>query len=384
TELREKLARYKRHLRDLAAENRELHQRTTTQARQLQAQSSGFAQELDDLKSKAFVKCAKVSDTEVQGKWKTLGFSIRQFVMSHFPVALDRQTVQLLAPMEEFMWLPEMATTLQTPMVCHIVLESWIWHFLCFRVFDSHSDFWAGEVGKTLNTQCDQLRGIIASASNSSASTVAAVAQFHEWRVRSVDFISRLGISDERSSIMRVADEMTCFLRFAASSANAYGQISFDMRQEMLGILQKASQLAGIFRTSKADFQVFITRVKLPLVKPPSFGFPFDPETMECVKDLRGFPQGDSAPVVDLAVSPGIFKVGNSDGENYDSERVLVKLQALCNLQTVLGFFHRDEEHQEPSDAQGSLIQTEDARIKNEDQWEECEVKSVFKAEPED
>lgn len=111
---------------------------------------------------------------------------------------------------------------------------------------------------------------------------------------------------------------------------------SHEMRADALQIVRQASELDDIFRKSKADFHVFITRVKVPLVTPPSFGFAFDPETMECTKDFPDFPRGNSTQTVDLAVSPGIFKAGNSDGANYDSERVLVKLQALCNLQAIL------------------------------------------------
>lgn len=57
------------------------------------------------------------------------------------------------------MWLPELAMALQAPMPYQVTLETWIWHLLCFRIFDSHSLFWAGEVGKTFRIQCDELRG---------------------------------------------------------------------------------------------------------------------------------------------------------------------------------------------------------------------------------
>lgn len=158
-ELRNNLDECKRKIQDLEAENRNLQHRTTEQAKHLQTQSTKFAQELDDLRSKTVVKGAKVSDTEIQSKWKTLSFSIRQFVSSHFPAVVELQTILLLAHNETFKWIPEMALTLQTPMVCHMALESWIWHYLCFRVFDSHSDFWAGEIGKKFGDQCDQMRG---------------------------------------------------------------------------------------------------------------------------------------------------------------------------------------------------------------------------------
>ena len=140
-----------------------------------------------------------------------------------------------------------------------------------------------------------------------------------------------------------------------------------DMQQDALSIVQKAAELDRIFRLSKADFHVFITRVKLPLVRPPSFGFEFDPETMERFTDM---PLPDLANtterVVDLAVSPGILKSGNADGANYGSERVLIKLQALCNLQPTLDFFFADEMVEETSTKQDTGVKVEPDFIKTE------------------
>jgi hypothetical protein len=116
------------------------------------------------------------------------------------------------------------------------------------------------------------------------------------------------------------------------------GDISHDMHRDAQEIMRQATELAALFRLSRADFQVFITRVKPPLVDPPKFGFKFDSETMEQVKIIPISGQHASDPIVDLAVSPGLFKAGNSDGSHYHQERVLVKLQALCDLQPTLRF----------------------------------------------
>lgn len=150
---------YKKRNKELATENRNMARTMADQAKQIQKQRTEFAQELDDLTSKAFAKCARLSDTEIQTKWKTLGFSIRQFVSEYFSEPLCGHAAQLLAQQIEFAWLPEPAVTLQTPMLYQVALESWIWHFLCFRIFDSHSSFWAGEMGKAFRVQCDQFRG---------------------------------------------------------------------------------------------------------------------------------------------------------------------------------------------------------------------------------
>lgn len=114
--------------------------------------------------------------------------------------------------------------------------------------------------------------------------------------------------------------------------------------KDLLEIVQQAAELDQISRMSKADFQVFITRLKLPLAQPPKFGFDFDPETMECIKIIPLPSRSRNAPIVDLAVSPGNLRSGTSDGAHYNSERVLVKLQALCNFQSTLDLLVSDGE----------------------------------------
>ena len=133
--------------------------------------------------------------------------------------------------------------------------------------------------------------------------------------------------------------------------------------KDVLEIVKQAAELDQIFRMSKADFQVFITRLQLPMAQPPKFGFDFDPETMECIKTAPLLSRSRDAPVVDLAVSPDILKAGNSDGAHYNSERLLVKLQALCNLQPTLDLLVGEgEAKQEVDDGQ----RTTDVWIKQE------------------
>lgn len=132
---------------------------------------------------------------------------------------------------------------------------------------------------------------------------------------------------------------MLSALRNFAPSTLSHAEIE-DMNQDALNIVNKAATLDRVFRQSRANFHVFITRLKLPLAHPPSFGFGFDSETMERTTSLPTLGEDDDpTAIVDLAVSPGILKAGNADGENYNAERVLVKLQALCNLKELLDVF---------------------------------------------
>lgn len=141
----------------LQTQNRKLREKDL-QIKQLQAQIAEFAQELDNAKSKLFINVPQISDTEVQREWNALGCLIRQFVLKHLRGPLEPSVIQELANIETFRWLPESARTLRVSLLRPIVLESWIWHFLCFKVFDSKSEVWAGEVGKPFSALCDQIR----------------------------------------------------------------------------------------------------------------------------------------------------------------------------------------------------------------------------------
>jgi uncharacterized coiled-coil protein SlyX len=158
-ELETKVAGYERKIKELEAHTSQLEQQTAEQKKSMQVQTARFAQELEVIRNKTATNTPSLSDTDIQGRWSALGFSVRQFVSNHLPESLDPATIQFLAELKQFNWLPQMAKTLQVPLLCPILLESWIWHFLCFRIFDSCSKVWAGEEGKILGVLCERIRG---------------------------------------------------------------------------------------------------------------------------------------------------------------------------------------------------------------------------------
>ncbi|KAL2257317.1 hypothetical protein VTK26DRAFT_339 [Humicola hyalothermophila] len=246
--------------------------------------------------------------------------------------------------------------------ILKIALEAWIWHFLCFRVFDSHSLLWAGELGRDFSIQSERIRESVTSRPGQVDPTSAhsIIAQFHNWQVRSAYFIPRLTHGDHGrpgSAKGTAAEMLKLLMPFLSLGEPEHGKsLAFV---DACQIVQEAIEMDSIFRMSKADFHVFITRLKLPLVSPPKTGFGFDPETMECTRSIPPLPRqsGDSVPTADLAVSPGILKAGNADGAHYDSERVLVKLQALYNLKAMLKIVAGDGE--EMQDGRSTQYETE-------------------------
>ncbi|KAK3939512.1 hypothetical protein QBC46DRAFT_242012, partial [Diplogelasinospora grovesii] len=115
--------------------------------------------------------------------------------------------------------------------------------------------------------------------------------------------------------------------------------------RDILDIVEAAAELDFSLRLSKASFRVFFTHVKPPLTQ-KNFGFSFDPETMDCREVIPGYNSVTTLgrrQIVDLIVSPGLLKAGNSDGNHYDEERVLVKLSAVCNVGEALELANRGE-----------------------------------------
>ena len=142
----------------LEDKNHKLQQKISEQEGHIQ-QTLGFVEELEALKSKTSIDAPKLSDTEVQARWRALGFAVRQFVSAQLPESLDRATVQQLVSMNTFSWLPEMKHALRAPIFCSAFLESWVWHFLWRWVFDSQSELWAGQAGSLWATLHDVVQG---------------------------------------------------------------------------------------------------------------------------------------------------------------------------------------------------------------------------------
>lgn len=158
TQLQRQAAAYQGRVKKLEAENLQPQHAIAEYKRQVQSQTAGFAEELEAIRNNGFMS-PKISDSEIQRKWSELHFSVRQFLATYIPDSLDPGRVLQLSQDENFCWLPEMTKTLQAPSVCSLVLQSWVWHFLCVKIFHSHSEFWAGAIGKSLGIQFDEIRG---------------------------------------------------------------------------------------------------------------------------------------------------------------------------------------------------------------------------------
>lgn len=178
---------------------------------------------------------------------------------------------------------------------------------------------------------------------------------FQDWRVRSSHFISQLGVHDKLKFIECLARKLVSKLRVLTSSIASYRNLE-SMEREAVDIFRKATKLDETFRLARADYQVFITRLPPPQANLPDLGFDFDPQTMEIIRDFPTMSPTGETMIVDLAISPGILKAGNADGTNYGTERILVKLRALCSLQELLHMFAPDHPSPNPGLSQDVML----------------------------
>ncbi|KAK1783178.1 hypothetical protein QBC45DRAFT_466959 [Copromyces sp. CBS 386.78] len=94
TELRERDYRAQAMVSSLEAENLKHARKAAALQMQFDAACADFSKELDEAKSKNSFKQVKATDTEVQGSWKDLSFSVRQFVKEHCPPSFSPSMLQ--------------------------------------------------------------------------------------------------------------------------------------------------------------------------------------------------------------------------------------------------------------------------------------------------
>ncbi|KAK3390827.1 hypothetical protein B0H63DRAFT_446920 [Podospora didyma] len=80
--------------RKLGVENSKLRDKAGQLKQQLQVATSEFTQELEKLQHKDTFKTPMISDSDVQSKWKTVGFLVRQFVQKYLRQTFTPQYLQ--------------------------------------------------------------------------------------------------------------------------------------------------------------------------------------------------------------------------------------------------------------------------------------------------
>lgn len=178
TESRERDSRKQAAISSLEAQNCKLASKAAALQMQLDAACADFAKELAEARSKNSFKQVKATDTEIQGSWRDLSFSVRQFVKEHCPPSFsppmlqERRVVDRVPELKHFCLDPTLV--LQSPLFSQSLLEMCIWGYLYKAVFVPHADYWAGKVGRSFMSTCVRLQGKYNLISSSQALATSA------------------------------------------------------------------------------------------------------------------------------------------------------------------------------------------------------------------
>ncbi|KAI0452986.1 hypothetical protein F5B21DRAFT_505715 [Xylaria acuta] len=254
--------------------------------------------ELSDLKSSK--QTFMVDDAEMISKWNQLQYGIKNLARTylHNPISPKRLTqeqgelLELVSPLyQEF---------LSAEGKVHLLFQSLLWMYITVRILWSPAKVWGGNLSSAFDTLL-KLR-------------YDSKEDYHSWRAQTAGIIHNAkGIHNKTAWHLkgRIHSTIVQFIPEEILSDERHGEI-IDRSVER--IVDKAIEIAVIFNQSRCLYRLrrVIHRER------------FSPKAMEYDEDC-------DAPQVDLMISPGLLKFGNSKGEDYDQRLVLAKSH-VCTL----------------------------------------------------
>ena len=170
--------------------------------------------------------------------------------------------------------------------------------------------------------------------------------RFHELRTLAVSVISSSQLDTTES-----AKKLSQFLM--ASTVDMFN-IKLTRHEKVMAqeIIHDAADLDLILRQSRASFSV---RCHHNCKK---YRFAYDERFMSLNQSPRRLQIPHSVNIVDLIISPALFKAGNSDGKKYDRETVLVKMNVVCNAINYDDKFERLAEGEHEKSGMGRIEPT--------------------------
>lgn len=164
---------------------------------------------------------------------------------------------------------------------------------------------------------------------------------------------------DESSMAWRLTEDFLPLTNQGVSASNAVDE---DILTDAEEIMVAAIGMDKSIRMSRAQYTLIFS-TSGSFQQPPMFGFTFDSNFMEYKSDFAGTSplNENNEPLVDLVVSPGLLKLGDTDGRNYQSHKVLAMMGVVCNTRNFLGHLIQERVPETPP-------------LTSEDQWQEATV----------
>ncbi|RBR11810.1 uncharacterized protein FIESC28_08849 [Fusarium coffeatum] len=311
-----KLEQATHHSRELESENMALKQ----ELKESDSRLAKALKERDEYKrisdGNDWAGSVKVSDDDVQDKWKQLDYNIRSLAkaLAKCPVILpttDRTKIRFSTIASHWMSL------LADEDYIEWTIQAYLWVVVRERVFRGSGQIWGGDHVQGLKILRLDLfnHAFKIHRFGLPGSSIHHVAR---WSIQGASLLGHLSRRDPESlkNIVRgELDEVKGFCNIVLSKSN------IDFLQGMLDIFENALELDEIFMKSKAFFAVRLcVPSKQGLVR-------FDANKMEALAYSETL---SSQTIVDFIVSPFLRKSGNSDGCNYEDTMVLCKASVVC------------------------------------------------------
>ncbi|KAI0442707.1 hypothetical protein F4803DRAFT_575272 [Xylaria telfairii] len=286
--------------------------------------------ELSDLKSSKQV--FMVDDAEMISKWNQVQYSIKNLAMIYLrtpisPKHLTQEQEALLRPVS-----PLYQEFLSTKGQAHLLFQSLVWMHVTEEILWNPTRVWGEPVSGAFRTLLNVGPGKLHRNSYRTYFLniiTESKKDYHTWRAETGGIIQNTrGISNSRTNNLKAGMEWVV-VQFISKETLADKRHRDIIRRSVVRIIDKAIEIAVIFNQSRCfyDLRRVVHRE------------PFSPTSMEYNEEC-------DASHVDLMISPGLVKFGNSKGEHYDQRLVLVKSH-VCTLK-------QDTEEEEDGDTDGS------------------------------
>lgn len=285
----------------------------------------------------------RIDDAHLTGRWRELHYKIKQFVADRFGKSRLGTGSSRIIPGKLFDSITEHPSSYwMTPDDKKLLITGWIWSQLTEHVFGHKGQFWAWDAHRWMGimrytvgsmcavTQTARPRLRIDPITEWIEESNMTNKDYFEWEATTASiFYGVNGIDTTRAR--RLAHQLDQTLRPYETKRS-----SSEHCPKLQDIVEEAAQIDAELCQCRAKYVVWMYHPsETTWFAEPSrhrWGFVPKPATMENALG-GGCAAGDedTSYRVDLVISPCLVKYGDSDGEKYESGRVISKSQVVLS-----------------------------------------------------
>ncbi|KAM0424776.1 hypothetical protein ACHAPT_010086 [Fusarium lateritium] len=264
----------------------------------------------------------KATDDAVLSKWRVLGYNIRMLACflakEHPSYPLDQAVLHRLRFVS-----PSPRKHLGDDDYRDLVIQGYLWDMVNEKILDANFRTWGGPGVSSLKNLKDFIINRINASDDDPGAPTYPIQQAARWFVQGSSILNQLWGSQPQH-LADLINAETQLLRpfFLPRHASLDGQDK-KVREELKAIMEVAVEIDQMLMCSKAIFQIHWNDA----CQNPSKSQRFNSEVMDALCHERVLSPESR---VTMVVSPMLFKIGNADGQNYDSRMLLAKATVVC------------------------------------------------------